>query len=374
MRRLCFKSYIFNKILKRLGTMRRELLGPALGKPRTLRYLVGLSGGVSSAALVHMLAENRSYLLSSEKSKNVPMAFEALVVHVDTDFTPRTGDEGSPAGNLMEQFAERFPGIEFRCVPLAAAMEVEGIDWGALFPGHEGSGSINGEEQPPETRLQGIFSQLPSLTSRADLLRILIRHVLLSEAARNECDALLLGCSTTALAEMTLSEVAKGRGFSVPWQVNDGPFPLPQRPTSQDGAEERRRMINLYYPLRDVFRKEITTYLQVSSPKIDDMIVHTLRHSEKAVVSHKDVSIEEAIARYFETVEEGYPAVVANVVKTTGKLSRAEDEASEFCLLCGMGVDEQGDTRWKGEIGLENPTSQEGKDQLCYGCERSIRG
>jgi cytoplasmic tRNA 2-thiolation protein 2 len=350
--------------------MRRELLGPVVGRPRTLRYLVGLSAGVSSAALVQMLAENREYLVSSSKSKTVPVAFEAVAVHIDTDLTPRDGQQQSPAANLMERYAERFPGIEFRCVPLSAALEVEGIDWGDLLPGSE--------DIVKERRLQDVFDRLPSLTSRADVLRLLVRHVLLSEAVRSECDALLLGCSTTALAEMTLSEVAKGRGFSVPWQVNDGPFPLPRQriPNGEDATAEStsRSTMNLYYPLRDVFRKEINTYLRISTPAIDDIIVETAKNSQ-TVVSHKDISIEDAISQYFETVEEGYPAVVANVVKTTGKLSRIED-GSGFCSLCGLGVDEQGDARWKGEIGQDEPRSQQVEvvRPLCYGCERSIRG
>lgn len=217
--------------------------------------------------------------------------------------------------------------------------------------------------------MQSLFDALPSVTSKADILRLFLRHILLSFAVENSCEALLLGCTTTALAELTLAEVAKGRGFSVPWQINDGPFPLLG---SEQGAP---RSMQIYYPLRDVFRNEIHTYLRLVDPSLADIIVSNPPASAD-VVSHKDLSIEEAMVRYFESVEEGYPAVVANVVRTTGRLARAgmsEGGGGIACRLCGVAVDESGDARWKGEIGV-GPEEDGGDSKLCYGCERSIRG
>lgn len=187
-----------------------------------------------------------------------------------------------------------------------------------------------------------------------------------------------MGCTTTALAELALAEVAKGRGFSVPWQINDGPFPVsetlaPSSPASEpDGAAPST--IHIYYPLRDVFRKEIHTYLSLCDPALTDLIVSSSSDSGSAdpVISHKDLSIEETMTRYFESVEESYPAVVTNVVRTTGRLERAGAGDGEACSVCSMAVDESGDARWKGEIGAE--AKAEGAPRLCYGCERSIHG
>ena len=94
------------------------------------------------------------------------------------------------------------------------------------------------------------------------------------------------------------------------------------------------------------------------------------------VVSHKDLSIEETMTRYFESVEESYPAVVTNVVRTTGRLKRARPPPGEVCAVCGMAVDESGDARWKGEIGAEANRRGDSSEipLLCYGCERSIHG
>lgn len=114
-----------------------------------------------------------------------------------------------------------------------------------------------------------------------------------------------------------------------------------------------------------------------------------------AVVSHRDLSIDDVLGRYFSEVEASYPSVVANVVRTTGKLLRrpvdtdhSHDHEGNItssnanngrtnCGLCGAPVDELGDERWRGEIGDdedENRNRAETRRKLCYGCQRSIRG
>lgn len=339
---------------------------------RTCRYLAALSFGPSSAALTRMLSENLAYVRTKANPK-IPVAYELLVLHVDTDLRSRGPGEASEAEKLLGRYRERFPGLEFRCVPLSDALKLRSVDWSAL-PGA-------GVSSDPAERMRTLFDGLPSVTSKADVLRLLIRHLLLAQAVENGCEALLMGCTTTALAELTLAEVAKGRGFSVPWQINDGPFPLPDGllsslPTSeQNGATPNT--IHIYYPLRDVFRKEIHSYLDICEPPLTDLVVSPESDTTagSAVVSHRDLSIEETMTRYFESVEESYPAVVTNVVRTTGRLGRAGPGEGEACSVCGMAVDESGDARWKGEIGAEVKGSEEGgAPRLCYGCERSTHG
>lgn len=353
----CFQSFTLTKAVKRLAALRKAVVRP--DEKRTCRYLAALSFGPSSAALIRMLHENLCYVRSKANSK-VPVAYDILVLHIDTDLRSPAAGEVSEAEKMLARYKERFPDLEFRCASLGDALKLGSVDWSAL--------PSVGDEGSPADRMRALFDALPSVTSRADVLRLLIRHLLLAQAVENDCEALLLGCTTTALAELTLAEVAKGRGFSVPWQINDGPFPLP---AGSDGASPGT--LQIYYPLRDVFRKEIHTYLSLCDPPLTDLVVSSDPEAARdAVVSHKDLSIEEAMARYFESVEESYPAVVTNVVRTTGRLERAGGEGAS-CSVCGMTVDESGDARWKGEIGAEERDSS-GNAPLCYGCERSIHG
>lgn len=105
-------------------------------------------------------------------------------------------------------------------------------------------------------------------------------------------------------------------------------------------------------------------------PSLSGLVPEADGSAGTSVVSHKDLSIEEVMARYFASVEEGYSGIVANVVRTTGKLERVTGD--KFCGTCGMTLDAQGDSRWAGELGDDLIDSE--ALRLCYGCKRSVHG
>ncbi|KPM46194.1 hypothetical protein AK830_g327 [Neonectria ditissima] len=353
---------------KRLSQLHRDIRTSRQLTAR--RYIAGLSFGPSSSTLVELL-DDTGRRLTLKKSTS---PFNPLVVHIDTDLSAG-GD--SPAQKLVKEYQARFPFVEFECVPLADVFAVRSIDWRALpLPVKDDSTT------DPAVRLQGLFNALPTVTSRADVLRQLIRHLLLHLAVTRSCSALLLGHSTSALAALTLSEVANGRGFAVPWQVNDGlctictyPAPGNDSDTIAPASETGRTEFPVYYPMREVFRNEIIQYIDLV-PSLSGLVPtdQMTIGGSSSVVSHKDLSIEEVMARYFDSVEDSYSGIVANVVRTTGKLERVAGD--DFCGICGMILDEQGDSRWAGDLG-DDPGSEVGfgeTGRLCYGCKRSIHG
>ncbi|KAH7037922.1 uncharacterized protein B0I36DRAFT_315068 [Microdochium trichocladiopsis] len=483
----CFVQYIQNKAIKRLELLQRETRGLKLpSKPQ--RYLLALSGGPSSTCLLDVLYDN----ILQQRARGQRVKFELLVAHIVDDGD--TVSSVSGGNGVVDKFRERFPEVEIQSIPLSAVLALDSIDWSALPPT-----DLPAATQEPEKnnghrhRLAYLFSQLPSATSRADVRRLLTRHLLITTAVQNACDVLLLGYNTTSLAELTLSETAKGRGFALPWMVNDGVLPLPRsmldrapepgvsekEDTGGSGKKDSGRSSNpsttgipIYSPLRDIYRKELFVYLTTVStstsaaapasvpaatstdttapakaPLFSIIPPHLLpsqlqkvalaaatgtepgqqQQPPPAVVSHRDLSIDDVMARYFAEVEANYPSVVANVVRTTGKLSwllsgdvghdhdhdhptqDADDSSSPTttttttttttdaqprergrCGICGLQLDEHGNQRWRGEIGdfdAKNnedgpaPTPQQQQRQkirqegrLCYGCERSILG
>lgn len=364
----CYVHYVALKMGKRLGQLHREIR--VSRQPMARRYLAGLSFGPSSSTLVELL-DDTGRRLSLKKSSS---PFNPLVVHIDTDLS---AGEDSPARKLIKEYRARFPFVEFECVPLADVLAVRSIDWRALPLPSEGASVPD-----PAVRLQGLFDALPTVTSRADVLRQLIRHLLLHLAVTRSCSVLLLGHSTSALAALTLSEVANGRGFAVPWQVNDGlctictyPDPASGSDITEPAGETGRTEFPVYYPMREVFRNEIIQYIDLV-PSLSGLVPadQMTIGGTSSVVSHKDLSIDEVMARYFDSVEDSYSGIVANVVRTTGKLERVAGD--DFCGCCGMILDEQGDSRWAGELG-DDPGSEVGfggMGQLCYGCKRSVHG
>jgi len=351
----CYCRFITTKTVKRLEVLDKDTR--RCRTPVARKYLVGLSFGSSSAALVNICNE----LVSNQLARRRTESFVLHVVHIDTDLDTIGPGDSSSAAQLLDRWSERYPRFTFELVSLTSVFDLEAIDWDTL--------PLQRPDGEPKERLRALFENLPSSTSRADILRLFTRHLLISLTTKGSHDALLLGSSTTALAELTLAETAKGRGFSLPWQVNDGPI---SHGDGETGGNEATA--ELCYPLRDLFRKELVDYGSVARPSFQDLLVQ-LADRRGAVVSHRDLSIEEVMVRYFEDVEQNYPSVVANVVRTTGKLDRLKDGGT--CGVCGMGLDRLGDERWRGEIGSGSPEAEASTGsatRLCYGCERSIHG
>ncbi|KAI0976070.1 hypothetical protein F4678DRAFT_212951 [Xylaria arbuscula] len=412
----CFTAFVASKTIKRLEVLQRETRGTRLPS-RPQRYLLALSRGPSSTALLHILNEN----VRRQRERNQRVKFELVVVFIsiDVDEADTTDNKSAttPSRGSTDAYAAHFPDLTIQTVPLSSILSSPAIDW-SLLPAQNPS-------LPPSARLADFFARLPSPSARADVSRLLIRHALFAAATQHDCAVVLLGYTTTSLAELTLSEAAKGRGFGIPWFVNDGAFPLPRAVDLGGGIEGISKAlassriedggaatsIQIYSPLREIFRKEILSYLSIvssSTGPLADLFPSLLPPSQSghgggggesagAVVSHRDLSLDDVVTRFFVDVEASYPSVVANVVRTTGKLNRVAPIVSgtqtdtdmgvigRQCRLCGVGLDLLGDERWKGEIGEADVTSSnttdgsadaqgEKRSRLCYGCERSVKG
>jgi cytoplasmic tRNA 2-thiolation protein 2 len=287
------------------------------------KLLLPMSFGVSSLTLLHILDKQ----LRSQQQKTGRTGFSLHILHVlgpgDKDFSDTTE-------NMRKEYREHQH----------STMELTD-----LFA------------KPSD--LTTLLNQLPSATSRADVLAILRMRRLVQFAKENNCEGILFGHTTTALAERILSTTAMGRGFSLPWQVLDGPslFGIP-----------------LYYPMRDVLRKELIPHAKICEPSLVRLIDPAAWQGTVAPPSKKDTSIQALMGAYFEEVEEGYPSVVSNVVRTAGKLDvPVVKEGDVVCRLCGMSVE-------VARMGIEGCGGHQGEIEkgdgrgLCYGCERSLPG
>jgi cytoplasmic tRNA 2-thiolation protein 2 len=314
------------------------------------KLLLPLSFGPSCASLLYILDQH----LQGQYDKMKRTAYELYVVHIDlqTDELDR-----QKSSTLLEKYKARFPRHSYSTVGLEEALSLESIDWNSLSVARpiKHDDTISGVE-----RLQKFIGSMPSATSRADVVTTLLTRLLVDVGKRHSCEGILFGDSTTRLAEKTLTETAKGRGFSLPWQVSDGMSPYG---------------ITFNYPLRDLLKKELFAFSALLTPQITDMILLP-ESSANISVSSKSTTIDDLMAQYFQSVEENYPSIVANVVRTSSKLKPLAGGDTKACNICGLPVADgtDGIFGWGGDQNSISQTKNKHVSDgvLCYGCSRSI--
>ena len=327
-----------------------------LTKDRPRKILLSLSLGVSSITLLHLLDQQ----LRLQKERTGRTGYTLHVLYVE-EFL---GSTEKSAPKFMESLQAKYAQHSFT----ACSVE-EAYRYSPSF----GLPAIDTLLQPfrlsrsptPAKDLRDILAALPSPSSRRDFIHIIRNRLVIGFAKNAECESVIWGDSTTRLAERTLAETAKGRGFSIPWQTANGLSP---------------HGVNFIFPMRDLLRKEIIIYSTLTSPPLSDMALESTRPQSGHVFS-RETTIDDLMSQYFESVELNYPSIVANVVRTSGKLKPAATlSLSALCSICGLPAveDSQGLHAWGGNQGSTKesfsttPASSVELDVTCYGCSRSV--
>lgn len=288
--------------------------------------LLPLSLGTCSVALLHILSQH----LKGQPARTGRTGFKIHVLYVETAEASDDGPEEPMSG--VRQF---YPEHEYSVIRLSDVFSIEGAD--ELF-------DLVATKAPPESsndqKLTHLSEAIGSATSRQDVRSHLLRRLITAFAKDHQCEAILWADSTTKLAERTLAETAKGRGASLPWIVADGESPSG---------------IPSYHPLQDLLRKEVAAFISLLCPDLAQVVKAEV---DTPAVSTKNTTIDALMKQYFESVEREYPSIVANVVKTSGKLQAPPLSGIEQqCELC--------------DLPLEEGKAPE-KSRLCYGCVRTL--
>lgn len=311
------------------------------------KFMLALSLGTCSVTLLHIL----DHQLKLQTSKTGRTGFGLDVLFVDTAVAGNTPEKESSFAKIQEM----YPDFSFASAPLHDVFTFPNTSLLRLLPG--GEEAANGSAQE---KLASLLDSLPSATARADVMSTLTCRLIVERAKAAGCEGILWGDCTTRLAERTLSETAKGRGYSLPWQVADGPSPF---------------SLTFNYPLRDILKKELVSYVQIVEPSLSSIVYDSSAISQTSM-SSKNTTIDDLMQQYFGSVEENFPSIVSNVVRTTGKLDApVADASAPRCDLCNMPVIDGrfGIHGWGGnqQDGAES-IPIEGSPKLCYGCTRSI--
>lgn len=314
------------------------------------KILLPISLGVSSVCLLHIL----NHHLNTQKTKTGRTGFTLHVLYVDKSNLENTAAHPES----LNKVRERYPDHEYSAVPLEDVFRSDLEDSFLSDILHQ---DTSNQDVSPSERLATLMNSLTSATARADVISTLTIRLIVAHAKSIGCEGVLWGDSTTRLGERTLSETAKGRGFSLPWQIADGESPFG---------------ITFNYPLRDVLKKELVAYSKIIEPPLEDLILNPSASASQAPVSSKNTTIDDLMKQYFESVEENFPSIVSNVVRTSGKLEIPAGAVSEpRCGLCNNPVPSGrfGVHGWGGdqEDSLAGSANDIGH-RLCYGCTRSI--
>jgi cytoplasmic tRNA 2-thiolation protein 2 len=330
----CFFKYVRTKVVKRLEAFRTRNL--AAGQKRTL--LLPMSFGLSSTVLLHILDQH----MQRQRQNTHRTGFALHILHIDCD---TDGMIDAPL-KYLDPLRAKYPEHKYSSISLADIFE-------------EAASSPENPNPNKNENLEDLFSRLSSASSKSDVLSLLRTRLAVSFAKENLCEGILWGDSTTKLAEKVLAETAKGRGFSLSWQVADGQSPYG---------------ITFYYPLRDVLKKELLPYAQLVDPPLLPLINQAELQPTQAPPSAKNTTIDALMKQYFESVEENYPSIVSNVVRTSGKLQALPTEGTQLCRLCKMPVEQElmGIHGWAGDQTLKLDRGEQNSSRLCYGCSRAV--
>ncbi|KAJ4406824.1 Cytoplasmic tRNA 2-thiolation protein 2 [Didymella pomorum] len=340
----CFARYVHTKAIKRLETFRVNF-----HTNEERKVLLPLTFGVSSTTLLHILDLH----LKTQMSKTGRTGFQLSVVAIGNA-------EGTlPVDDLLEKVRQQYPGHEYGALPLHNVFRMIPDDAALrdLVPR-----AANMEKPSNQEQLVSLINSLASATARADVLSTLRTRLIVQHAKSAGCQSILWGDSTTALAEKTLAETCKGRGFSLPWHVADGKSPFD---------------VYFHYPLRDVLKKELVSYIDLADSGLASLVYEPSPGATPASTSSKNTTIDDLMKQYFESVEENFPSIVSNVVRTSGKLEvSVSTDTNPRCGLCDMPVPggRFGIHGWGGyqqDDGDEAPSKAVSKN-ICYGCTRSL--
>ena len=325
----CFMHYVASKVLKRMSSYR---IPNQTGSSKP-RLLLPISGGVSSLVLLSVLDAQQQKQMSLQGRT----AYDLVIAHIDT--TPGSLATLPP---WYSAATERFPLHGF--IPPVHLSSIFTVD-NNLPTALARLGLASDDHKPDDTlsTYQLLLSACRTPTARTDLMTTLLSRYITALAHQNDCNSILYGHSDSRLAALSLSSVASGRGASVPSSIADGYSPA--------------HSLGFNFPCRDLFKTELELYASLLETPL---LMEPGETTEKrAPPNIKSQSIDELLTGYITSQGEKYPSIMANVVRTAGKLERVEPgtEGGEqrYCIFCR---------------GLMLVRDEEQHEELCFGCRR----
>ncbi|KTW29699.1 hypothetical protein T552_00907 [Pneumocystis carinii B80] len=349
----CFVSYIKRKFHK---TLESFFKGDITFKGN--RALIAVSGG-ASLALIKFLSEK------SDKVKFGGYFSMIDFIHVEEECIVK--EVLSPL-YICEKIKEMVPGSMFFLVNLKNYVFNSDENVKLIWDKRSDTLLSSGISKDTFDSLDDLLSPLSSITSRMDIMKCIRNNIIYDFAKKNGYNVIIFGDTVSSIASKIISEIAKGRGYSIPWETQ--------------GKIKHLYDIWLLRPMKDILRQEAYYFLEISG----------IQNIKKFY--HKATTIDELVDQYFDDLEKNNPSFLFTVAKTSAKLQvpeikdTKEYSNSKFCFICQM-PKENNVNDWLKKItvnktDLINVTNIEiNKDyenyvdktkDVCYGCFVMLRG
>ncbi|PSK43151.1 Cytoplasmic tRNA 2-thiolation protein 2 [Elsinoe australis] len=388
----CFLRHIQTRPIKRIEALKASTRGPKptnpkapprpFQQPEPETYLLALSGGPSSLALLHILSTH----ISNQLQKSNRASYRLHIVHV-----PLSSSSDSLTPPPLQQIQPLFPQHTWTTLPLTTALQT----WTpppSLLPSSISPASFSA--LPAQEKLTHLLTLPRSRTAQLDLQNLLLDKALLAFARTHAISTVLRGDSATRLAEKVLGDVAKGRGGALSSALSEGFIPANGDRSAEnngqangggegqgEGERERERggKVRVAFPMREVLRKDAVSYVRIAGVRAGETPLGSLvvgggtegdglEKVGKKTRMMRDLAIDELVGEYFSDVEGRYPGIVSNVVRTVGKLE-VRSEGGARCGCCGGFVGED-DGGW--EEGAGTGAGSDRVEGLCGRCERDF--
>ncbi|KAJ3056025.1 Cytoplasmic tRNA 2-thiolation protein 2 [Rhizophlyctis rosea] len=273
------------------------------------KVLVGFSGGLSSRVLLHHICA--FHAVDPRKNRK----FSGLTIcHVDQ----RAIVGGENHTETLRSIVESY-GHSLAVIPLEDIFGDDSRTFVQTQSGNEDTLSLHVKGVTSSAgskveKLQRCFTSIGKLSSKEDLLHYLTMQLLYETARSTQCSAVILGDNSTRVAIRVMTQISKGRGFSMPLDVASESTWLPD--------------LMLLRPLRDVDSKEIALCNQYENLKS----VHVPNLTTGMPVKS---SIDRLTEDFITGLQRDFPSTVSTVARTAFKTpTRWNAEGVERCALC----------------------------------------
>ncbi|CAF1263295.1 unnamed protein product [Adineta steineri] len=315
--RKCFEEFFIHKFRSTLS--KSNVFG------RGENVLLAYSGGSSSSALLHLIAEG----LSVQARRR--LQFQAQVAFIDE--SSLYSDVVSVREKVTDLITNRLQ-----------------------YPLH--IVSIDDNLDKDDDFQQLLLERTKTLTAREELVRRRRLKLLFDIAIREKCTKLITGDNCTKLAAQILSDMAQGKGAHVALECNL--------------TDSRNDLVTIVRPFREITSKEIAMYNRLNS-------IESLQNADISTMSGPQSSIFQLTETLVNDLQRQFPSTVSTIFRTSDKLEK--NIRPERCDLCccplDINVDEslisdQNRQKLVHQLFTTSPNSNE-PVHVCYACRRLLR-